>query len=477
MSFSDCQTPLDYFKELCRVPHGSGNEKALSDRILSFARELGLWAEQDEHYNVLVKKPASKGREGSDPVLLQAHIDMVCDKRGDVVFDFNADPLNVKIEGDFIKADGTSLGADNGAGEAIMLAALAGDYDHPPIEALFTVDEEIGMTGAKKLDAANIRSRRVINLDSENDDVIIAGCSGGALSLIKIRTTTFPANGLARARMEINGLRGGHSGINIKDGRANANILAARALSKLIEETGASFYGLNGGSKDNAIPRECSAFIYFPKEREEAVRGVLSRAEERFSKEFREDKDVKINFELAPAGDEDEALAFTEETAEKVLASILLPPNGVIDMRGDFVETSCNVGVARTENGLFTATLAPRSSVNSKIGFITDKLRLLAKTLGGELEVYNEYPSWEYRENSPLRDTAAVAYKDLYGEEPSAEIIHAGLECAVFGEKLENADMISLGPNITGAHSPDERLSLSSLERTWEYTLELLKRL
>ena len=465
---------LDYFFEISKIPRGSGNEKAASDYLTAFGKGLGCETFQDESYNVLIRKQGSKGRENEQPVILQTHIDIVCEKNKETDHDFLKDPILPIIEDGWIKAPGTTLGADNGGGLAITMAILsAEDLSLPPIEALFTVNEEVGMTGATDFDASLLLGRRIINLDSGDEDVITVSCASSADVDISVKTESQPLpKGFAAYEMTVKGLTGGHSGVDIDKGRANANFLMG-CLLRALEGFELYLNKIDGGAKRNAIPRECSAVFSCKEDDLSAIRSIAAQTEAAFKTEYPEDTDLIITInDTAPVQS-----VMTSETLQTVKNVILNSPNGILAMSDHIeglVESSCSLGVVVTDDAAVTLLYFPRSSSSSGQAETIKKLTSLADSPGVEIKIENEKPPWEYREVSPLRDMAIKVFREMYGKEPSIAAIHAGLECGIFAQKMPDADIIAFGPEIIDAHSPDEKMSLHSFDRLCDFLIRLL---
>lgn len=464
-----------FFEAISDIPRNSGATEGVRAWLKGFAEERGLACSTDEAGNVLIVKDGSAGRTEEAPVILQAHMDMVCVKNPESYHDFSSEPLELFVEGDELYADGTSLGADDGIGVAMILAVLDSDgISHPPIEALFTNDEEIGLLGAAAFDTASVKGRRMINLDSEDEAVITCGCAGGAtvyciLPVEKIRMKGLPVV------LTITGLNGGHSGADIDKWRANANKLAGRLLNELSSAAAYSLESVTGGEKDNAIPTEARIRIVIDEEDYQAVLKTTESFEKSIHREYRGIEDhIRVRIEKGTVHKMD---VFDMETQDKALALLLSVPNGIAQMSGSMpglVQSSANLGVVRTTDKEFAVTVSVRSSVMSARNALELRIRELAEHLGAAIMVNGAYPSWEFRENSPLRDAAVAAYTEVYGREPEIVSIHAGLECACFASRIRGLDAISIGPEVTNIHSVSERLSISSVERTWKCLTRLL---
>lgn len=456
-----------YFEELSRIPHGSGNCEAVSAWCVSVAKSLGLECERDEYNNVIIRKPASIGYENSPVVVLQGHLDMVCEKDIDCPLDMAKDGLFLNTDGEWVWANGTTLGGDDGIAVAMMLAILEDNVlAHPPLEALFTTDEETGMDGAIGLDGAHIAGRRLINIDSENEGVLTVGCAGGARADIALPVHRAPCN-LPCVQVMVSGLIGGHSGVEIDKGRLNASITLGRFLQTLDEEY--RVVSLGGGNKDNAIPRQATCVL--------ATHADLTAAAAAFVANNAPATDPDLNITIVPVEAADTAL--TEEDSRRVATFLSTVPNGIVAMSRDIeglVQTSLNLGVLRLEEEL-NATFAVRSSVSADKQALLKKLNEIALAFGGTCSTHSDYPAWEYRADSPLRDTMVATYQRLYGKKPTVEIIHAGLECGLLSEKMPDLDAVSIGPDMQDIHTARERLSVRSVARTYAYVCEILKEL
>ncbi|MDR1663464.1 MAG: aminoacyl-histidine dipeptidase [Clostridiales bacterium] len=471
-----------FFEEISRIPRGSGNEKAVSDFIAEFARGKGLRVEQDGFHNLIIYKPATPGYEGREPVILQGHLDMVCEKNRETVHDFLKDPLKLRIDGDFISAEGTTLGADDGIALAAGMALLdAGDIAHPPLEVVFTADEEAGMSGAENLNAKLLRGRRLINMDTSHEGTFFSGCAGGVRALLTLPVEREPAaEGSAFIKMEVSGLKGGHSGEDIILDRGNSLRILSRLLVQL-EKAAVDFRTLSasGGMKINAIPREAEAVVAVPQDDADAVFKIAEAFTKELANEYRV-SDPKVKIGCARVDKTDAAHTITREGTRKLIAALLLLPNGVLGMSQDIpglTETSCSVGVLELNENAAEIHIMPRSSVMSRLQAVKEQISKAGEVLNAKVSFSHEYPGWEYDSGSALRKTAAEVYRGLYGKEPVVTAVHGGLECGLFAGKMPGVDMISFGPNATGAHTPDERLSISSTARVWTFLTALLKNL
>ncbi|MCL2235734.1 MAG: aminoacyl-histidine dipeptidase [Defluviitaleaceae bacterium] len=469
------------FEMICNIPHGSWDEKALSDAILEWAQGLGLETHQDELHNLIIKKPASEGFENSPPVILQAHIDMVCEKNTNVDFDFETQGINLLIEGDFITADGTTLGADNGIGSAMMMAVLADKtLKHPPIEAVFTTVEEAGMDGAKALDVNLLEGRRMINLDSSEDGIFCVGCAGGSGVTIKLPIKEAKANpGVTTSvTLFVSGLKGGHSGADIDLERGNSNKILGRVLHSL--NTPFEIAEIGGGSKTNAIPREAWAKLVVAQSCMDLLWVELEHIEAAYKAELStSDPDVSIKFiNVEQIGEG--ATVFAEETKGAIIDLLLLIPHGPAHFSMDLpglVETSNNLGVVAVKDDSIVISCAVRSSVESRKNSHCTRISRLGQLLGAETSVSDGYPGWAYNPKSPIRDASVKVWAEKFGEEPVVRAIHAGLECGIFDSRIPNLDMISFGPDIFDLHTPDERTRISSVAKNYEFLVNLLETL
>ncbi len=470
-----------YFAQISRIPRGSKNEAAMTQFALETAKKLKLYARRDKLGNVVVRKPASPGRGKIRPVALQGHLDMVCEKNGDKEHDFFKDPIQLVRRDNIIKANGTTLGADNGIAVAVNLAIMEdSSLEHGPLELLFTVDEETGMTGAANLAPDFLESRTLLNLDSEEEGTIYVGCAGGkdTTGIWKLSHERAP-EGSIFAQIKISNLKGGHSGLEIDQGRGNAIKIAGRILLAL-ETVGARIFSIKGGNKHNAIPRECESILYVPENKitlaEETVgklystiKDELSESEENLAIDFTVDFCKKKN-----------RMVLKRALQKKILQAIAALPHGVIKMSAriaGLVETSTNVAVIDTEKGSMTIVTSQRSSVASELANIVGSVSAIFALAGASIRHTDGYPGWEPNMKSPILKTARSAYRSLYGKSINVKAIHAGLECGIIGERIPGMDMLSFGPTIEGAHSPEERIYIDSVEKFWEFLLEILKRI
>lgn len=469
---------FEYFEDITRIPRGSGNEKAISDYLVNFAKEHSLEVIQDEALNVIIKKVGSKGYENAPTVILQGHMDMVCEKNKEVEHDFEKDPLNIRVEGDFVKAVGTTLGADNGIAVAYCLAILSSqDISHPPLEVLITTEEETGMGGASSIKKENLSGKILINIDSEEEGELLSSCAGGVRNRTKLKVEKEDVKeGFIPLKLNIKDLKGGHSGMEIDKGRGNANKLIGRVLNDLNSNLDIYIAEINGGAKMNAIPREAEAIILVKEKDKIALEELGAKWKETLKKELKS-SDSEVIVEIEELKEKVEK-TFTKDLSGRIIDLLMLIPNGVQTMSMDIkglVQSSTNLGVVTTTDKEITFESAIRSSVKSLKYEIVKRIETAAKLTGAEMTLESEYPEWEYKADSYIRDVFVKVHKDMYNKEPKITAIHAGLECGILKNILGDLDMISFGPNMYDVHTPEERLSISSTERTFEYLLNVLK--
>lgn len=469
---------FDYFEEICSIPHGSGNTEQISDYLVKFAESHGLWWKKDEANNVIIKKPASAGYENAPAVILQGHCDMVCEKKPDSPHDFTKDPLQLAVENDMIYAKDTTLGGDDGIAVAYIMAVLEDDtLAHPALEAVITTDEETGLIGASALDASVLEGKILLNLDSEEEGILTVSCAGGMTSVMKLPVRRDEVTGVQYV-IEITGLAGGHSGAEIDKNRANASHLMGRLLYKLNEKMQYALTELAGGSKDNAITRNCIAEIVIDGMEKDNLSAYLQQFQEELRGEYRgSDENITVRFEEAGSG---AAPALNPISLQKILFFLMNLPNGVQKMSGQIpglVETSLNLGILKLHPDHLEAVSSVRSSVGSAKEALGERLQYLTEFLGGDYHTEGSYPAWEYRKDTPLQKLASEAFCELYGKEPEIQAIHAGLECGLFYEKIPGLDSISFGPDMQNVHTTEEKLSISSTERTYRYLLKILEKI
>ena len=464
-----------WFERLCAIPHGSHHAKAISDYLVAFARERGLACRQDAANNVVIRKAASAGYENAPVVMLQGHIDMVCEKDADCGKDMETEGLDLFVDGDVIGARGTTLGGDDGIAVAMALAVLdAADLPHGPLECVFTADEEVGMIGARALDASDLKAKYLINIDSEEEGVLTFSCAGACRMACTLPVTRAPFDGQT-LRVRISGLAGGHSGEEIHKGRANANLLLGRALDEMSRAGALRLIRVSGGAKDNAIPREAEAVV------RTGDAAALRRAAEALAAALRADYHAADGHITVTVTETDDGLTpMDAASTERAITLLLCAPNGVVEMSMDvpgLVQTSLNLGRLTSDEANLRASFMIRSSINSQKNAVASRLARLAEALSGQTELDSDYSAWPYRPESPLRDRVAEVFYEQYGEKPRIAALHAGLECGILSGKLPELDCISLGPDLTDIHTPRERLHIASTERTWRLLLGTLKRL
>lgn len=460
-----------YFEEICAIPHGSGNEAAIADYLVAFAKQRGLYCYRDAVNNVFIKAPATKGLEDRPAVLLQGHTDMVCEKNNDTEHDFLRDGLSLFVEDGWLGAKGTTLGGDDGIAVAMMMAILDGQMPHPAVECLFTVEEEVGLLGAESFDYSQVSASRMINMDSEDEACVTAGCAGGLRTDLCIPVTYEKAKGNA-VEIRLSGLAGGHSGADVHRGRANANKLMGRLLLALSKEFSFGLCMVEGGSKDNAIPRECTAMVC-GKGLMTMPAKVAKLSNEIIKELCAEDAGFSMQCKTLSAP----AQCMDQASTARVICAMGTVANGVLAMSNHIeglVEYSRNLGIIRTEQGCVHLTLSSRSALESQLDASIDDLDALAVLCGGSARHHSRYPGWSYAVESPIRDLYLGAYANLFGKTPEVSVIHAGLECGIIRSKLPEMDMISVGPNMRNIHSPDERLDLASCERFWQVIAAVL---
>lgn len=465
-----------YFEEITKIPHGSGNTKQISDYLVEFARNHGLKYIQDESNNVIIFKEASKGYEKAPCVILQGHMDMVCEKKPGSSHDFTKDPLDLAVEGDYIFAKDTTLGGDDGIAVAYGLAILEDDtLPHPALEVLITVDEEIGLLGAAALDTTPLKGRYLINLDSEEEGYLWVGCAGGLTAQTSIPVKYQEAEGV-KYEITVSGLLGGHSGAEIDKNRANATLLLGRFLFEARERGQYVLAELEGGQKDNAIPRMARALVLTDRDTGAELQKLAGEFTENLRKEYTgSDEGITVSVEEKGEGQEP---VLHPVSMEKILFFLLHYPNGIQKMCGymeGLVEISCNLGITRLTPESLQCSASVRSSVATEKKALADKIAYLTEFLGGEYKAEGDYPSWEYKQDSRLRPYMVDIYEKLFHTKPEVRVIHAGLECGLFYEKIPGLDCVSLGPDMKDIHTTEEKLSVSSVRRVWEYLTEVLK--
>ena len=468
-----------FFEQMSAIPRGSGNTKAVSDWLVDFAKARGLRYVQDQLNNVVIFRDATPGYESAEPVILQGHMDMVCEMAPGCTKDMAREGLDLVVDGDVIYAEGTTLGADDGIAVAMALAILDDtSLSHPAIEAIFTVDEETGMYGAEGLDVSVLKGRRMLNMDSEDEGIFTVSCAGGVVVTYTCPIVREHKTG-STLTLDISGLLGGHSGSDINLERGNGNLIMARIIDRLMVAGEPAIVSFNGGTKDNAINRECKAeLVYTDHAAAEAAaqiaKGIIA--------------DVTAELEVFDPGftctveiaDDAEVEAMDQKSALALIRALRLAPNGVIRRNvatDGSVEVSSNIGVVATSDDEVKIMLSPRSSITSLQNEFKDRLQTLADVLGFDAKFEFEYPGWSYAEHSPVRDIFVESYRELFGSELRIESIHAGLECGLFAEALHGLDAIAVGPTLSDVHTPDESMELASAERFYELLIDVLKRL
>lgn len=465
-----------YFEQIAAIPHGSRNTKAISDYLVNFAKEHNLVWYQDENNNVVIVKEASAGYEAAEPIIIQGHMDMVCEKEKGVDIDFEKDGLKLYIDGDFLKAEGTTLGGDDGIAVAYALALLdSQEIEHPKLEVVITVDEEIGMLGADAIDLSMLTGHTMLNIDSDVEGSFLTGCAGGMAVNVTLPIKRVMQSG-EKVALTITGLEGGHSGSEIDKEHGNANILMGRLLRALFEETPFGIISLAGGLKDNAIPRECVTELLVPQENVNLVKEIADKLDIELKKEFMT-ADPSVCIEFEDLGKKEERI-LDFGSVSRVIFYLRSVPNGVQHMSQvmhGMVETSLNLGIMELKEDALHTVTSIRSSVGTRKADLLDRVTAIVELLGGEAEVEGDYPAWEYKQDSSLRPQIAKVYKQLYGKDPVFETIHAGLECGLLSEKIKNLDCVSFGPDNFDIHTPKERLSISSTGRVWDFIVEFLR--
>lgn len=461
---------LDFFGEITKIPRCSGEEKAISDYLVAFAKERGFSVHQDKALNVIMKKPGSLGREGEAPVILQGHMDMVCVCEEGMDFDFSTSPIPTYIEGDFLKTRGTTLGADNGIALAMILAIFDDKtLSHPPLEALITTDEEVGLLGAAAVDGKLFEGRILINIDSEEEGVFLSSCAGGVRNTITMPIEEKDNVKKKSYELSITGLKGGHSGMEIDKGRGNA----IKLMGRLLERLGSiRLVSLEGGEKMNAIPSSAKAVITT----NESIQEEVERSEQIFRNELAfSDPDVSIHYREIPLPEK----AMSQASTQNVISMLYVIPHGVLNMSMSMpglVETSTNLGILRMSKDKVLFESSHRSSVESQKTMVLRQFDKIAGLVGGRSDSSGNYPGWQFEPESAIRETFIRSYQDLFGKEAKVEAIHAGLECGILQERIGKMDMVSFGPNLYDVHTPKERVSISSVNRSYELLVDVLKR-
>ena len=459
---------FEIFEEICAIPHGSGNTKAISDYCVDFANQRGLSVYQDSLNNVVIKKVASAGYEGYLPVIIQGHLDMVCEKDANCDINMETDGLRLFVDGDLVGARGTTLGGDDGIAVAMALSILEDNtLAHPPIEVLFTTDEETGMYGAEGLDVGVLSGKRLINIDSDNEGEFTVGCAGGARAEFSLPLEKCKIDAPCYT-VEISGLLGGHSGAEINKGRHNSNVLMGKLLATF--DFPYNIVDASGGLKDNAIPTYTKCVISTDTPIDDLI------AEFKAANTVPTDSGLTVTVENADGF----VLGYTKECSEKIARFLSTVPNGLLALSREFEglpETSLNLGILYIENDIMYASFAVRSAIGDKKKELLSNLRAFADEFDADFSEYGHYPAWEYRKDSPLRDTLVNVWQDMYGKKPAVSATHGGLECGLFSDKIKGLDAISIGPDMYDIHTPRERISISSVQRVYEFLCAALKEL
>ena len=468
---------FSYFETICGIPHGSGNTGPIADYLVKFAQDRGLAWYRDAANNVVLTKPASPGYEAADTVILQAHTDMVCEKAPGVEFDFTKDAIRPIVEGDVLRADGTTLGADDGISVAMILALLDdAELNHPKIEALLTTDEETGMVGAFAFDCSHLTGHKLINLDSEYEGVLMCSCAGGANAYSTIPVQREAAM-LQLLEVTVSGLASGHSGVEIDKGRANANVLMGRLLGTLGEKLSYRLVKLEGGSRETAIAATATAVIGVAAGSADAAVKIAGSCGAVFAKEYAAaEPGLTV---IAKALTSETVSALTAESTTLVTRVLLALPDSVQTMSMDMpglVQTSLNFGILKLRETELYCPNTVRSSMTTQKLWILDKVRAVTELAGGTTEVTGSYPGWSYNPHSVVKDTILAVYKDLFGKEGTVEAVHAGIECGLFADSIPDLDCVSIGPEMADVHTPKEHLSISSTARTYALLKEVLAR-
>lgn len=466
-----------YFSELAKIPHGSGNTRQIEQYCLDFAEKHGLDAYRDKYGNVMIFKGATEGYENSAPVILQGHLDMVCEKLPNCAKDMEREGIDVIVDGDFLRADGTTLGGDDSIAAAYILALLDSDgIPHPPIEGLLTIDEETGLRGAHALDASRLKGRRLINIDSEEEGVLTVSCAGASRVSCEIPVNNVRANGIAK-KIAIGGFLGGHSGVDIHKNRKNAAKVLGELLYELKGSVNVQISSLSAGGRLNVITPSAQAVVCIDESEEDAFNKIVAAFDEQLKKECAStEPDAYISAQATPLPE----LCADSGSTGKIVFALMQSPSGVRAMNPEIpelVQTSSNLGETVLDSAVLKLNFMIRSNADADKLSLVKTVKSFVEYAGGTVTVGDDYPAWEYRSDSPLRDTMAAVYEEMYGKQPVITSIHAGLECGILTDKLTDADMVSIGPTMWNVHTPAERLDIQSCGRVWEYLLQVLKML
>ncbi len=462
-----------YFEELSKIPHISFHEQAISDYCVNFAKEHNLAYRQDDMGNVIIFKSATYGYENAETIMVQGHLDMVGEKNADCMLDMEKEGVELVVDNDFIYANGSTLGGDNGVAIAYALALLdSEDIPHPDLEIVLTVSEEVGLLGASAIDLSECKAKKMLNIDSEVEGILTVGCAGGMRHHchIPVNYTTFSGN---ICTISIVGLTGGHSGIEINKGKSNANVLMGRLLLLINENLNFRLLDIKGGSKENIIPNQSQARIVI--ENVSLLSPIIDDFLNQMKAEYgTADPDIMVNVNIEKS---DNISVLDSDSLDKILTALNLMPNGVQNMSVDLpglVETSLNIGVMELTEDEFIVKVSIRSSISSAKTALSNKIKLLTKTLNGTIDCLGDYPAWPYKKDSKLKELCVDIYSKQYGQKPSVETLHAGLECGIFSDKMPGMDCISFGPNLYNVHTPNEKMSISSVKRVWEFLKAIL---
>lgn len=470
-----------YFEEICQIPHSSGNTDALSSYLEKFAKDRGLFHIRDKANNVIIVKEATSGYENTEPIILQGHMDMVAVKTSDCDIDLEKDALRLKTEGDYVYAEGTSLGGDDGIAVAYILALLdSNEIAHPRIEAVLTTDEETGMDGARAIDLSMLTAKRMLNIDSEEEGILLTSCAGGLRTdcHLPVQLENRPADSIC-FDVNVGGLVGGHSGTEINKERGNAIKILGITLQQLLEKVAFNIIDIDGGEKDNAIAIVAHAVVCLSKDKKNEFEQEIEQIAKDTKNEYQsKEKNLRIQATQVDVKDKN---MFDGRSTANVAAFLTIMPNGVLAMSADIeglVETSLNAGIMKYVYGVqneVVVSFSVRSAIETSKRKVNLQLNTLTKAFGGDTESHGDYPGWQYNPDSKLRADMVRIYKEMFGEEVKVEALHAGLECGVMISKIPGLDCVSYGPNIYDIHTTDERLSISSTARMWDYLLEILK--
>ena len=465
-----------YFEKMCEIPHGSGNTKQISDFCVNFAKERDLEYHQDADNNVIIIKEATPGYEDKEPVIIQGHLDMVCEKTADCTKDMEIEGLDIFVDGDEVRAKDTTLGGDNGIAVAMALAILESkELSHPRVEAVFTVDEEIGLLGAGSIDVSALKGKLMLNLDSEDEGIFTVSCAGGNSADCRLPIEATEYTGVVYT-LEITGCKGGHSGVEIDKGSSNPNVLMGRLLQDIGKDASLQLVSVDGGLKDNAIPVQSKAVMIC--DNASVVKASVEQMQSIFANEYAgADPDIAITLTK-----EENATVKVMDVAltDKIVCMLTCLPNGIEKMSADIeglVQTSLNMGVVKTQEDAFRISFCVRSSVESEREELNRRIGTLMNQLGGTMEIVGAYPGWEYKKDSRLRELMIDVFKEQYGKEPKVEAIHAGLECGMFAGKIPGLDCVSIGPDLSQIHTVRESMNIPSVQRVYEFVLKVLERM